>query len=101
MQRDHLNLVDLVGEVIELPVEVTLPSGEEIVEFRISVSPEGGSKSSLEITTRDRALLRRARSLKVGSTVAVQGELRRRFWRSGGATSTRLDIEAHSLEKVG
>jgi len=45
MRREHLNLVDLVGEVIELPVEVTLPSGEEIVEFRISVSPEGGSKS--------------------------------------------------------
>lgn len=101
MQKEHVNLVDLIGEVSEVPTEVTLPSGEEIIEIRLVVSPTGSSKSSLDVTVRDRSLMRRARGLKAGNTIAVQGELRRRFWRSGGSISTRLDIEADSLEKVG
>ena len=101
MQKEHVNLVDLIGEVSEVPTEVTLPSGEEIIEIRLVVSPTGSSKSSLDVIVRDRSLMRRARGLKAGNTIAVQGELRRRFWRSGGSISTRLDIEADSLEKVG
>ncbi len=101
MQQEHINLVDLIGEVSDLPTEITLPSGEEIIEIRLSVAPTGSVKSSLDITVREKSLMRRARSLKVGNTIAVQGELHRRFWRSGGSVSTRLDIEADSLEKVG
>lgn len=101
MHKEHVNLVDLIGEVSEVPTEVTLPSGEEIIEIRLAVAPTGSAKSSLDVTIREKSLMRRARGLKVGNTIAVQGELRRRFWKSRGSISTRLDIEADSLEKVG
>ena len=96
------NSVLLRGRVTQEPVERTLPSGDVIVTFRVSM-PRG---TLTPLTARSRQAAdwvdcvaagpgarRRALAWKPGDVVEVEGALRRRFYRTSGAAVSRLEVE--------
>lgn len=103
------NEVFLAGRVSSEPVERELPSGDRVVTFRL-VLP----RSRTPMTAKSRqssdwvdcaawgARARRsAAGWHVGDHVEIEGSLRRRFYRDGSASATRLEIEMVSGRCVG
>ena len=79
------NDVVLRGRVSAPAEHRTLPSGDELVTFRLVVRrPEprarGSSVDVLTCDTYDRALQRRVAAWEAGDVVEVEGALQRRFW---------------------
>lgn len=96
------NVVALVGRLTAVPEERTLPSGDMIVAFRISVPRVSTPMSRRSKQTTDwvdcvsagARCRRSARGWVVGDVLQVEGVLRRRFLRGDGRGSTRLEVEA-------
>lgn len=97
------NEVVLRGRLTAAPVERVLPSGDVIVTFRVSVAREG--RTPMTAHSRQRSdwvdcvvAAGRARrsvlSWTPGDRILVEGALRRRFYRAGAASLTRLEVEA-------
>ena len=103
------NCVGLTGRVTSLPEEKRLPSGDLIVTFRISVPRQAtpltrGSKQTsdwVDCVASSARCRRAVRSWQVGDQVEVRGALRRRFYRAGEGSVTRLEVEALSARRVG
>jgi single-strand DNA-binding protein len=97
---DH-NEVLLTGRVSSGPTVRELPSGDQIVTFRVSVgrgrtAMTARSKAStdwVDCTAWSARLRRSVARWSVGDQVQVRGALRRRFFAAGGAPSTRLEVE--------
>lgn len=106
-QPDPANAVTLTGRLVGAR-EITLPSGDELVSFRVVVDracrdrgPSGRVLvDAVECTAWRADVRRRARSIPEGTVVSVTGALRRRFWRSGGAPASRIDVEAMTLQRA-
>ena len=95
------NRVGLRGRVSTAAEERELPSGTTIVTVRLSVE-----RAATPMTTGSRQRhdwvdcsawggrsRRTVAGWRAGDVVEVEGALRRRFYRAGGATSTRLEVE--------
>lgn len=109
---DTVNEVRLVGRVSAPAESRALPSGDELLTFRLVVArspaaskPRGGERRQPSVDTFDIACWstltrRRARALQPDDVVEVCGVLRRRFWRapSGGPVS-RCEVEAVSVAR--
>ena len=105
------NEVVLVGRVPAAPEERELPSGDRLVSWRVVVGrgpgrrpPEGvraTTVDTLDCVAWTSAVRRTARSLADGDVVAVEGALRRRFWRSGAGAASRTEVEVLALRRVG
>jgi len=95
------NAVELRGRVSSAPVERELPSGALITTFRMSIprarSPmTAGSSQSVDwvdCTAWSAKSRRSVGAWSVGDQVEVSGALRRRFFRAGDGSSTRLEVE--------
>lgn len=100
------NEVRLVGRIPAEPEERELPSGDLLCTFRVAVPRMGSPGSrpptdgkarrqvdSLECVTWSARVRRSALSWEVGDLVEVSGSLRRRFFRSGTATVSRVEVE--------
>jgi single-strand DNA-binding protein len=95
------NEVTLRGRVSSAPEPRELPSGTCIVTLRVSVprasSPmTKGSKQTSDWVDCVAWGSRQRRSVatwRVGDVVEVEGALRRRFYRAGGGTAMRLEVE--------
>lgn len=105
----HGSTVVLRGRVTAHPEERTLPSGDALVTFRLSVrrrsTPLGrGSKQTtdwVDCVAGSARVRRTASTWSVGDEVEVDGVLRRRFFRSdGGAGGSRLEVEALRVRRV-
>lgn len=104
------NAVVLVGRVSVPPETRTLPSGDELVTFRLVVPRSGprrgvGAKARSTVDVLDIACWsartrRCALRLQGGEMVRVEGALRRRFFRAGGATASRFEVKAASVRIV-
>jgi single-strand DNA-binding protein len=104
------NEVLLVGRVSGAPEERTLPSGDCLVTWRLVVERPPGRRppEGVRATTVDTfdcvawsaAVRRRAVLLLADDVVEVQGALRRRFWRAGGGTASRCEVEAASVRRL-
>jgi single-strand DNA-binding protein len=96
-----LNSVTLRGRVSSAPLERELPSGDTMVTLRLTMAREPGSANQRSRQSSDwvdcvawAARMRRTvATWQVGDQVEIEGALRRRFYRAGGATSTRLEVE--------
>lgn len=101
------NDVRLVGRLTGPPAVVELPSGDALVTFRISVprgSASGASSSgvttqrvdSVPCTAWSPRLRRSILTWRPGDVVEVSGAVRCRFYQAGGATRSRVEVEASS-----
>jgi single-strand DNA-binding protein len=107
-QEPASNVVTLVGRVTSAPVERTLPSGDVMVSFRLSLRRQRtpmarGSKQAtdwVDCVAVGGRCRRSVGSWNVGDKVRVEGALRRRFYRGPGGPSTRLEVEALSARRL-
>lgn len=103
------NDVRLVGRLTAEPMVVELPSGDALVTFRISVqrgaaqgsaSPGGRTAGqrvdSVPCTAWTPRLRRSIVAWRPGDLVEVSGSVRCRFYQAGGATRSRVEVEATS-----
>ena len=94
-----VNEVRLVGRISGAPEERTLPSGDSVWTLRVVVPRTGerhGSRASvdaLECAVWTGRVRRSVATWRVGDVVEVSGQLRRRFFRAGGAAASRVEVE--------
>jgi single-strand DNA-binding protein len=103
--EEPTNQVVLRGRVGEGANERTLPSGDRVVNFRVTVDrvphdSSGTSSDTIDCVVLTTGLRRKALRLTPGVCVDLEGALRRRFFRSGGALISRYEVEIHSLNRV-
>lgn len=104
------NEVVLVGRVSGAPAERELPSGDALVSWRVVVdrpaprrAPPGARRATVDTVdcvARSGPVRRAARALADGDVVAVEGALRRRFWRSGPGSVSRTEVEVEGLRRL-
>ncbi|GAA1479560.1 hypothetical protein GCM10009623_40060 [Nocardioides aestuarii] len=91
------NEVRLVGRLSAAPEQRTLPSGDEIWTFRLVVPrtrPQGRQTVDvLECVAWSARTRRSVACWSEGDHAEVSGALRRRFYRAGGATQSRVEVE--------
>lgn len=104
------NEVVLVGRVSGEPETRELPSGDTLVSWRVVVDrpaprrrPEGRKPPTIDTVDCvgwTAAVRRTARGLSDGDVVAVEGALRRRFWRGGAGMRSRTEVEVEALRRL-
>jgi single-strand DNA-binding protein len=102
------NNVFLRGTVAIAPVVRTLPSGDQLCSFRITVQRPSGESAvsrvrvdSIECASTRAAVRRSAQRWAPGDVVEVTGALRRRFWRtSAGTPASRYEVEASAVRRA-
>ena len=110
---DVVNDVRLVGRLTGEPVVVELPSGDTLVTFRISVSSgpaahrgSGAGQASVRrvdsvpCTAWSPRLRRGILTWRAGDMVEVSGAVRCRFFKAGGATRSRVEVEASAARII-
>jgi single-strand DNA-binding protein len=99
------NHVRLLGRLSGAPATVELPSGDTLVTFRISVpraatggrsQTSGQRVDSVPCTAWAPRLRRSIATWRAGDVVLVVGAVRCRFYQAGGATRSRVEVEASS-----
>jgi single-strand DNA-binding protein len=103
------NEIRLVGRVSGEPTTRALPSGDAVTTLRVVVprAPTRPSRDrtapvdTIDVACWTARARRSAQSLGAGQVVAVEGSLRRRFFRAGGATASRYEVEASTVRRVG
>lgn len=110
---DVVNDVRLVGRLTGEPVIVELPSGDTLVTFRVSV-PSGPSVhrgsgtsqasvrrvDSVPCTAWSPRLRRGILTWRAGDLVEVSGAVRCRFFKAGGVTRSRVEVEASAARII-
>lgn len=105
------NEVVLVGRVSGTPEERELPSGDVLVSWRVVLDrpaprrplPAGVRRvriDTVDCVTWGAGVRRTARSLSDGDVVALEGALRRRFWRGSSGASSRTEVEVEALRRL-
>lgn len=103
------NVVLLRGRVTTGPATRELPSGACIVTLRISiprtpspmVAASRPSSDWVDLVVWGGRMRRVVERWRVDDRVEVEGALRRRFYRSGADTATRLEVEVLGGRVVG
>ena len=98
---EDVNEVRLVGRLAADPQLRELPSGDTVWNLRVVVQrvvPPGKEKprqrvDSLECAVWSGRLKKQVAKWEAGAVVEVSGALRRRFFRTGGATASRVEVE--------
>jgi single-strand DNA-binding protein len=102
-EPQHRNEIVLVGRVTSPAAERTLPSGDVIRQWRVTVdrAGAGGGFDVVDCTAWTARLQRSAATWRKGDIVEVEGALRRRFWRgSGGALGSSCEIEVSRARRL-
>jgi single-strand DNA-binding protein len=102
---DPVNEVRLTGRLGARPTLITLPSGDEVLTFRVVVPRGPGDRRPPTVDTVDcsvwsRGMRRRAGSWAEGDEVAVVGRLRRRFWRGPGGLRSRYEVDVRQGRRL-
>jgi single-strand DNA-binding protein len=101
------NQVRLTGTVADRPQLRVLPSGDEVVTVRLVVRrPPSTRRNAPTVDTVDCAAWRAGARRTVsgwaaGERVAVEGALRRRFWRSPSGPASRYEVEVERGRRLG
>jgi single-strand DNA-binding protein len=102
---DHKNEVLVVGRLSATAEARVLPSGDEVVSWRLVVerpatAPRPGI-DAIDCVAFSARLRRAAVRWQPGDVIEVEGALRRRFWRAGTSTASRFEVEASRAARVG
>ena len=100
-QAEAVNEVRLVGRLAADPRLRELPSGDTVWNLRVVVEralPPSKEKprqrvDSLECAVWSGRLKKQVEKWEAGYVVEVSGALRRRFFRAGGVTASRVEVE--------
>jgi single-strand DNA-binding protein len=103
-----VNSVVLVGRVSSAPEDRVLPSGDKITTFRVVVrrQPTPMTKGSKQVsdwvdcTVWGGRARRAVRHWQVDDVVEVEGALRRRYARGGGAAAGRVEVEVLTCRRL-
>jgi single-strand DNA-binding protein len=102
---DHRNEVQVTGRLSMAAEERELPSGDQVVGWRLVVDrPRDSERTGIDVidcaafATRIR---RAALKWQPGDVIEVEGALRRRFWRAGAGTASRYEVEVRRAARVG
>ncbi|WGX94432.1 single-stranded DNA-binding protein [Nocardioides sp. L-11A] len=97
------NTVVLSGRVASAPEERVLPSGDRLWTCRVIVprsevrrlasGRRGPSVDVVDLAGWSARVRRSMRGWRAGDVVGVEGALRRRFYRMGGQTASRVEVE--------
>lgn len=96
---EHRNEVTLVGRLRHQPTAMSLPSGDELVKFRLIMSRPASRTSRqssdwVDCVAFGARVRRAAATWEQGDIIEVQGALRRRFWRgANGIGTSRCEID--------
>ncbi|MBS46135.1 MAG: single-stranded DNA-binding protein [Nocardioides sp.] len=98
------NEVRLAGVLPADPEVRVLPSGDELVVFRVAVPrevPPGSRRvtDSLECVAREGRTRRTVSAWNAGDAVEVSGTLHRRFFRGGDGPASRVEVEVSSARR--
>jgi single-strand DNA-binding protein len=101
-----VNEVTLVGRVSLAPTGRELPSGDQLWTFRVVVprppvtrprraesGRRGGMVDALDCAVWTAGARRTVKGWREGDVVRVSGAVRRRFFRSGAGSASRVEIE--------
>jgi single-strand DNA-binding protein len=90
------NEVAIAGVLTEAGEERELAGGALAVRWTVRVPREGdrGGSDLIDCVALDPALRVRALAWPEGAQLEVWGAIRRRFFRAGGRTTTRVEVEA-------
>lgn len=99
------NHVILTGRVSGVPVETELPSGDVVVGVRLVVPRSTRDRKPPYVDTINcsawTARLRRSvLRWQDGDVVALEGSLRRRFWRGSQGPQSRYEVELTRARRV-
>ena len=108
---DHaaVNEVRLRGRLAVEPDARELPSGDVVVTFRLVVDRipvrTSGPGSTVRVDTLDCAAFaadarRKLLRWRAGDVLELEGSLRRRFFRAGGAAASRYEVEVRTVSRV-
>jgi len=103
---DAVNEVRLVGRVSAPPERRALPSGDEVVSFRVIVRrPESAYRGTqrvdvLECVVWGGRAKRTVEGWRADDVVEVSGAIRRRFFRSGSGAASRIDVEVRTARLI-
>ena len=87
-----MNVVVLQGELSRPAERRELPSGDTVVALEVTVRTPGVPAESVPVAWPDAPGW--VDELEPGTAVVVSGRVRRRFFRSGGATASRTEVVA-------
>ena len=94
----ELNLAVVRGPLSSVPDLRTLPSGTEVANLALR-TPVDGKHTSVPVTVWDPPAW--IADLAEGDELLVLGAVRRRFYRAGAATGSRVDVEATYVARPG
>jgi single-strand DNA-binding protein len=107
MSGMEANSVQLAGHISGEPVERQLPSGDHVVSFRVVVPRSAVARrrtrqsvDTVECSAWTAKLRRTAVRLVSGDSVAVSGELRRTFRRSGSGVTSWVTIDVDRIDRT-
>lgn len=102
-----INRVELTGRVSAAPEVRVLPSGDQVVSFRLIVARSAAARrrskqsvDTIECSAWTSVLRRRVVRLEPDAVVQVTGELRRRFSRGAGGVISRVTVDLQSCTPV-
>ena len=87
------NYVELSGNLIGAPEIHVTADGVEVIQWRLKVAREDVGSDSIPCVSRDAKVRKLVAKLKENKGIEIQGEVRSRFWRSGGITQSRVEID--------
>lgn len=90
-----VNLVVLRGALSRPPESRLLPSGDEVVNYEVTVARPDGPAEGVPVVWSDPPA--RRPNLDTGDEIVVVGRVRRRFFRAGGATQSRTEVVAERV----
>jgi len=101
-----LNRVELIGRVSAVLPSRTLPSGDEVVSFRLVVrrsrAARRGSRQSVDTFDCDAwtsAARKAVQRLVVDDVVRVEGVLRRQFFQSATGPASRVNVDVTRVRR--
>jgi single-strand DNA-binding protein len=90
--------IALVRGTCSSPAEFrVLPSGDSLAQLQVTTRV---GESALSVPISVRAPKQWIEQLDAGDDVMVVGHVRRRFFRAGGATASRVEVEADAIAPV-
>lgn len=94
-----MNIAIVRGSLSRPPTPRTLPSGDHLVAYEVTVPSDRGPAETVPVVFPGASA--RAASLPAGAEVVVVGRVRRRFFQASGRTASRTEVVAASVDRAG